>query len=98
MNLKYFFIGIFTIGFLTGCAQNAALFGPAYTMATSGNVYHAGLAYGTNRVIKDTTGKSTTQNIKDMLIPQKKDQVSDKSKTLKEFFEKVRTTNKKELI
>ena len=98
MTLQYFFVGIFTIGILSGCAQNAALLGPAYTIVTSGNTYHAAFAYGTNRVIKNTTGKSTTQNIKDILDPQKKDAKLSQSRTLKEFFEKIRETNEEELI
>ena len=66
-------IGIFLIGFLSGCAQNAALLGPAYTLSTSGNVYHAGLTYGTNEIIAKTTGKSVAQNFKEALIPKKED-------------------------
>ena len=66
-------IGIFLIGFLSGCAQNAALLGPAYTLSTSGNVYHAGLTYSTNEIIAKTTGKSVAQNFKEALIPKKED-------------------------
>ena len=72
MILKYFTIAIFSIGLLSGCAQTASLLGPGYTLATTGNVTHAGLTYGTSSLIKDTTGKSVTQNIKDMLTPKKK--------------------------
>ena len=41
MIFKKILIGIFLLGFLSGCAQNAALLGPAYTLSTSGNIYHA---------------------------------------------------------
>ena len=55
------------LSFLSGCAQNAALLGPAYTIATSGNVYHAGFTYGSNELITRKTGKSAAQNFKDAL-------------------------------
>ena len=73
MTFKKILIGIFLIGFLSGCAQNVALLGPAYTLSTSGNVYHAGLTYGTNEIIAKTTGKSVAQNFKEALIPKKED-------------------------
>ena len=44
--------------------QSAALLGPAYTMASTGNVFQAGLSYGSNQAVKKITGKSTTENIK----------------------------------
>ena len=68
MILKKITIGILAIGFFSGCAQNAALLGPAYTLATSGNVYHAGLTYGGNEIITKTTGKSAVENFKDALV------------------------------
>tara|TARA_B100000767_G_C19422326_1_gene392502 strand:- start:71 stop:361 length:291 start_codon:yes stop_codon:yes gene_type:complete len=73
MILKKITIGLLTLIFLSGCAQNVALIGPAYTLATSGNVYHAGLTYGSNEVIKKTTGKSTAENLKEVLIIKKDD-------------------------
>ncbi len=73
MILKNLVIGIFSLGLLSGCAQNAALFGPAYTLASTGNIYHAGLTYGSNEIIIKTTGKSTTQNLKKMLKPKIKE-------------------------
>ena len=73
MVLKKTIIGIFLVSLLCGCAQNAALLGPAYTLATSGNVYHAGLTYGGNEMITKTTGKSVAQNFKEALTPKKED-------------------------
>tara|TARA_B100000029_G_C16809264_1_gene679787 strand:- start:105 stop:398 length:294 start_codon:yes stop_codon:yes gene_type:complete len=49
--------------FLNGCAQNTALLGPAIVVGKSGNVYQAGLSYGTNKSIEQLTGKSTTEHI-----------------------------------
>ena len=68
MILKKVIIGIYLLAFLNGCAQNVTLLGPAYTLATSGNVYHAGLTYGGNEIITKTTGKSAAENFKDALV------------------------------
>ena len=73
MILKNLIIGMFVIGFLSGCAQNAVLLGPAYTLSTTGNIYHAGFTYSGNEMITRVTGKSTTQNLKEALAPKKKD-------------------------
>ena len=73
MILKKIIIALFLVSFLGGCAQNAALLGPAYTLATSGNIYHAGFTYGGNELIIQTTGKSATQNLKDVLVPKNED-------------------------
>ena len=73
MILKKIIIGIFLLSFLGGCAQNAALLGPAYTLATSGNIYHAGFTYGGNEIITKTTGKSVAENFKEVLEPKTED-------------------------
>ena len=73
MFFKNLIIGILLASFLSGCAQNAALLGPAYTLSTSGNVYHAGLTYGGNEIIRKTTGKSVAQKFKEALTQKKED-------------------------
>ena len=88
MILNKIIIGLFFLCFLNGCAQNAALLGPAYTLATSGNIYHAGLSYGGNEIITKSTGKSMAQNIKEGLAPKKED--SDFQKLVKRNIEKTR--------
>tara|TARA_B100000795_G_scaffold180198_1_gene136445 strand:+ start:69 stop:359 length:291 start_codon:yes stop_codon:yes gene_type:complete len=90
MILKKIIIGVFLANFLVSCAQNAALLGPAYTLATSGNVYHAGLTYGGNELITKTTGKSVTQNLKEVLIQKKDD-----TKFKKLVKKNIRKTRKK---
>ena len=72
MTLKKIIISIFAMCFLTSCAQNAALLGPAYTLASTGNIYQAGFTYGGNEIIIKTTGKSAAQNFKEVLTPKKK--------------------------
>ena len=64
MILKKIIAGLFLLFFLNGCVQSAALLGPAYTMASTGNVFQAGLSYGSNHAVKKITGKSPTENIK----------------------------------
>jgi len=73
MILKKLIIRILSIVILSGCAQNVAILGPAYTLVTTGNMVQTGLSYGSNAVISKTTGKSATQNIKELLIPKKDD-------------------------
>ena len=64
MTLKKIIAGFFLLFFLNGCVQSVALLGPAYTLTTTGNVFQAGLSYGSNQAVKKITGKSTTENIK----------------------------------
>ena len=73
MKIKKIILGIFITAFLSGCAQNAALLGPIYTLSTTGNIYQAGASYGSNKVITSFTGKSTTENIKKLIIIKKED-------------------------
>ena len=67
MILKKIIISAFATCFLTGCLQNTAFLGPAATVASTGNVYQAGLSYGSSQAIKKMTGKTATENIKSFL-------------------------------
>ena len=67
MILKKIIISAFAVCFLTGCLQNTAFLGPALTIASTGNVYQAGLSYGSSKVIKKMTGKTPTENVKSFL-------------------------------
>ena len=64
MILKKIIAGLFLLFFLNGCVQGTALLGPAYTLASKGNIYQAGLSYGSNQAVTKITGKSPTENIK----------------------------------
>ena len=88
MIYRKIIIGLFLLLFLNGCAQNAALLGPAYTLASTGNIYHAGLSYGSNKAVKKITGKSPTENIKS-LTDNKKSKIED-DQDYDEFFALVR--------
>jgi hypothetical protein len=95
MILKKIIIGIFLLSFFSGCAQNAALLGPAYTLVTSGNIYQAGFTYGSNEVITKTTGKSAAQNFKDALTTKKEDIAFQKlvKKNIEETRKKLNFSN-----
>ena len=67
MILKKIIISAFVLCFLTGCLQNTAFLGPAVTVASTGNVYQAGLSYGSSKAIKKMTGKTPTENVKSFL-------------------------------
>ena len=89
MILKKIIVGLFLLFFLNGCVQGTALLGPAYTMASTGNIYHAGLSYGSNKAVKDITGKTPSENIKS-LVDNKKIKI-EKKKKQDEFFELVKS-------
>ena len=59
--------------FLNGCLHSTALLGPGLTVATTGNIYQAGLQYGANSAIKKETGKDTFEHIKDAVDKENKD-------------------------
>ena len=58
---------------LNGCAQSTSLLGPIFTGVSTGSVTQAGLSYGSNSLIKDITGKTSAENIQELLIPKKSD-------------------------
>ena len=67
MTLKKIITGLFLLFFLNGCVQSAALLGPAYTLTSTGNIYQAGLSYGSGKAVKKITGKTPTENFKSLL-------------------------------
>ena len=49
--------------FLSGCFQSIAFLGPAITGASTGKMYQAGLSYGTNIIMEQATGKTTSEHM-----------------------------------
>ena len=88
MIIKKIIIAVFLLSTLNGCMQNTALLGPAYTLSTSGNMYHAGLSYTSAEVITTYTGKTPGENIKDLLSINEKD--SEFEKIVKKRFIETR--------
>ena len=70
--LKIFFITSYSI-FLSGCFQTTSLIGPGVTVATTGNVFQAGLQYGANTALKNETGKDVITHIKDTVDERNKE-------------------------
>ena len=88
MILKKIFAGLFLLFFLNGCVQSTALLGPAYTLASTGNIYQAGLSYGSNQAVKKITGKSPTENIQSLVENKQKKNVEEEKQ--EEFFALVK--------
>ena len=53
--------------FLSGCFQAIAYLGPAIGGASTGKIYQAALSYGTNAIMLQATGKTTTEHMLDIL-------------------------------
>tara|TARA_B100000787_G_C15997618_1_gene208639 strand:- start:171 stop:455 length:285 start_codon:yes stop_codon:yes gene_type:complete len=92
--IKKIILGIFFTTFFSGCAQNAVLLGPIYTLSATGNIYQAGASYGSNRVITSFTGKSTAENIKELIVIKKSDSEFEKlvKRQIKETRKKLNLT------
>jgi hypothetical protein len=88
MKIIKLFFGIFTFVVLTSCAQNTALLGPAYSLVSTGNVYQAGLTYTSDQAVTKITGKSTGENVKQLITSKKKD--NEFEKLVKERIKKTR--------
>ena len=84
MILKKIIAGLFLLFFLNGCVQSAALLGPAYTLTSTGNIYQAGLSYGSGKAVKKITGKTPTENFKSLL--DKKNTKVKEEESYDEFF------------
>ena len=67
--------------FLTGCFQSTTMVGPAITLASTGNVSNAGIAYFTNKAVEKETGMTTTEYVAAIL---EENGESDKNKKLDE--------------
>ena len=79
----YFCISLF----LTGCYQSTAMVGPAITLASTGNVSQAGLAYITNRAVKEETGMSATEYVSSIL--EEKTKKTKKTKKNEKIYEEL---------
>ena len=88
MLIKIIYV-IFIFSFLNGCLQSTAFLGPAVTVASTGNVYQAGLSYASSKTIFKITGKTTTENIKIFL----ENSEADESENADNFFEMVKKIN-----
>ena len=81
--------------------EATAFLGPAITVGTSGNVYQAGLSYGSSQLVKTATGKTTFEHMSEFIDSKKfKDTKSDVLFTICEskknpYFNMVEIINNK---
>lgn len=94
MNYNKLSLVIIFMCLLNGCAQNAALLGPAITIGTTGNVMQAGIQYGTNEVIKQETGKDALTYISDAVEEEHKQKKFNKKFT-QLLEDRIKETRKK---
>ena len=73
MKISRIFLFIFGLILLSGCFQTTSLLGPGVTVATTGNVFQAGLQYGANTALKNETGKDVLSHIKDTVDEKNKE-------------------------
>ena len=81
--------------FLNSCAQNTALLGPAIAVGKGGNIYQAGLSYGTNKSIEIGTGKTATEHISNYV--ETKNKKKNRQQQLTTFLKTHIENTKKEL-
>ena len=88
MFLKYIKIITLLISFifLTGFLPFITLLGPGYTAFTSGSIYKAGAQYVINKSIKDKTGKTSLDFVKEKI--EKKDNTNYLNQELKKLVKK----------
>ena len=94
MILKKLTLGIFFLTLLNGCVQSSAFLGPVYTLSSTGNVFQTGLSYGSGKAVTSLTGRTTEENIKNLLQP--KDEDSDFEKLIKKRI--IETRKKMKLV
>tara|TARA_Y100001970_G_scaffold283880_1_gene400051 strand:- start:765 stop:1082 length:318 start_codon:yes stop_codon:yes gene_type:complete len=80
MGIKKILTYIFTCIILSGCAQSTVMIGPAITLASSGNMTHAGLTFFTNKAVEKETGMDTVT-----YVSKKIEQQNSKNKLKREF-------------
>ena len=88
MILKKLTLGIFFLTLLNGCVQSSAFLGPVYTLSSTGNVFQTGLSYGSGKAVTSLTGRTTEENIKNLLQPKGED--SDFEMLIKQRIKKTR--------
>ena len=73
MVIKKIFVGVFILVVMSGCAQNVALLGPAYSIASTGNVHQALISQSINSGVKYKTGKNVSEHVTSSLSQEIKD-------------------------
>ena len=66
MITKKIISGIFILSFLGACTSPTAMIGPVYTLSSTGNIFQAGLNYGSHEMITKYTGKTPIENLQEI--------------------------------
>ena len=75
-----------TLCFLNACTSPTAMLGPVYTFSSTGSIYQSGLSYGSNELLEKVTGKTTIENLKDLKLEKKKENIQRKTLESEEFY------------
>jgi len=81
MIAKKLIFGLFVICLLAGCTSPTAMLGPVYTLSSTGNIFQAGINYGSNQMITMYTGKTPIENLQ-TINSNKKQEENIQKKTL----------------
>ena len=65
--MKNIFFILFTLLFLTGCAQNLALVGPVFSVVKTGGIQQAIVGETINYGVKNKTGKNVSEHAMSLL-------------------------------
>ncbi len=97
MRLVLILTYFFTFILISGCFQSTTMIGPAFTLASTGNVVQAGFNYSANKAIKDNTGKTTTEHLMSSIEKKKIKKNENKriNKIKKELISLVKSNLKK---
>ncbi len=65
--MKYYKKLLILLFLLNGCVETTAFLGPAVTAGSTGNIYQAGLNYGINKTVLETTGEYPIEHLTNIL-------------------------------
>ena len=71
---------------LAGCAQNVAILGPAYSIASTGGIQQALVTESFNQGVKHKTGKNITEHMAETIAEKPLDCSVDHSNDLEKIF------------
>ena len=92
--MKKIFFLLVSLILLNNCAQSTALIGPGIAIGSTGNVYQAGLSYGTNKTIEEATGKTPAEHVSTYV--EQKGNEKKRRKLISNLLENhIKTTRKK---
>ena len=63
MFYKKIIFALSLLVFLGACTAPTAMLGPAYTLTSTGNVFQAGISYGSSELVTMYTGKTPMENV-----------------------------------